>query len=347
MTESASKRFIRALKGEVLTPPPFWLMRQAGRYLPEYRETRGEAGGFLDLCYNPELATEVTLQPLRRYGMDAAILFADILVIPDALGQKVSFVKGEGPKLDPLNGAEDLDKLDLDAIHETLGPIYETLSRLSGAIPDTTALIGFCGAPWTVATYMVEGGGSKDYAGTKTWAYARTELFQRLIDLLVESTARYLIRQIEAGAEAVQIFDSWAGVLPETEFDRWVTTPIMQIIERVRDAHPDVPIIAFPRGAGPLYEAFIDKAKPDCVGLDTMVPVEWAAEKLQTRCCVQGNLDPIMVVAGGDRMLAEVDRILKALSKGPFVFNLGHGIVPQTPPEHVAALSERIKAFRG
>ena len=345
--QTSDKRFIRALKGETLTPPPFWLMRQAGRYLPEYMETRGTAGGFLDLCYNPELATEVTLQPLRRYGMDAAILFSDILVVPDALGQSVTFQKGEGPKLDALKDEGDLEKLGMGTFHDHLAPVYETVNRLSKAIPETTSLIGFCGAPWTVATYMVEGGGSKDYALTKTWAYAKTDLFQKVIDLLVDSTAAYLIRQVDNGAEALQIFDSWAGVLPELEFHKWVTEPIAGIVERVRDVHPDVPIIGFPRGAGELYGAFIDRTKVDCVGIDTTVPPEWAAETLQPKCCVQGNLDPIMLVAGGEKMLAETDRILKALGKGPFVFNLGHGIIPQTPPENVALLAERIKAFQG
>ncbi|GAB3123044.1 uroporphyrinogen decarboxylase [Novispirillum itersonii] len=342
-----SKRFIRALKGETLTPPPFWLMRQAGRYLPEYRATRTDAGGFLDLCYNPPLAVEVTLQPLRRYGMDAAILFSDILVVPDAIGQPVSFKVGEGPCLTPLADDAAVDALDPSRLKDHLKPVFETVSGLAGAIPETTALIGFCGAPWTVATYMVEGGGSKDYARTKEWAYGHPQRFQRLIDTLVEASAEYLCLQIEHGAEAVQIFDSWAGVLPEEEFRRWVIDPIRRITERVKDRYPGVPVIGFPRQAGLMYLPFARETGVDAVSLDTMIPLDWAAETLQPLLTVQGNLDPIALLVGGDHLDHAVDHILKTLGKGPFVFNLGHGIVPPTPPENVARLADRIRGWKG
>ncbi len=341
------KRFLRALAGETVTPPPFWLMRQAGRYLPEYRATRGDAGGFLNLCYSPDKAIEVTLQPLRRYGMDAAILFSDILVIPDALGRSVRFVQGEGPQLDPLTGAADIEALQLGNVRSHLAPVLETVRGLASAIPPTTALIGFCGAPWTVATYMIEGGGSKDYAETKRWAYGQPELFGRLIDTLVDASADYLIAQAEAGAEAVQIFDSWAGVLPEAEFRRWSLDPIRRITEKVKAAVPGLPVIGFPRGAGELYKDFARESGCDAVSIDTTIPVAWAAEHLQPHVTVQGNLDPIMLVVGGEAMDRAVDTILNALGHGPFVFNLGHGIVPHTPPENVARLADRIRAFKG
>jgi uroporphyrinogen decarboxylase len=341
------KPFLRALAGETLTPPPFWLMRQAGRYLPEYRATRTQAGSFLELCYNPTLAVEVTLQPLRRYGMDAAILFSDILVVPHALGQQVGFREGEGPALTPIRSAMDLDDLDLSGLHQRLEPVYQTVKGLSAAIPATTALIGFAGAPWTVATYMVEGGGSKDFAAAKGMMFADPELFGRLIDLLVRATGDYLIRQIDNGAEAIQIFDTWAGALPEDQFERWVIAPTRALVERIHAERPGVPVIGFPRHAGVLYRRFVIETKVDGVSLDPSVPLAWAAETLQPHCTVQGNLDPLLVVAGGEAMDAGIDRILAALGKGPFIFNLGHGIVPPTPPENVGRLAERVKAWRG
>jgi uroporphyrinogen decarboxylase len=321
-------------------------MRQAGRFLPEYRKVRADAGNFLDLCYNPELACEVTLQPLRRYGMDAAILFSDILVIPDALGRSVAFKQGEGPVLDPMVGMADVEALDGSAVLTHLAPVLETVRRISANLPQETALIGFCGAPWTVATYMIEGGSSKDYAKTKQWAYGQPQVFQALIDQLVESSAAYLIAQIEAGAEAVQIFDSWAGVLPEEEFRRWVMAPIAAMVEKIKAVHPTVPVIGFPRGAGLLYEDFAREVGCDAVSLDTTVPLEWAARVIQPLVTVQGNLDPIHLVTGGEAMDRAIDRILNVLGRGPFVFNLGHGITPPTPPENVARLAERIRAFR-
>ncbi len=342
--ERSGKALLRALAGERLPVPPVWLMRQAGRYLPEYRETRRQAGSFLDLCFNPALATEVTLQPIRRFGFDAAILFSDILVIPHALGQKLWFQEGEGPKLQALAGGDDLARLSLDALHERLGPVYETLDRLTTALPAETALIGFAGAPWTVASYMIEGGSSKDFRTAKTWAYSDPQGFQALIDLLVEATSRYLCRQVEAGAEALQLFDSWAGVWPEPYFRRWCLAPMAQIVRRVKAQHPQVPIILFPRGAGPLYAAVAAEAGAEALSLDTTLPLDWAAAQLQGRVTVQGNLDPILLVAGGPALETAAREIVAALSGGPFIFNLGHGIVPQTPPEHVAKLLDIVRS---
>ncbi|CDL00528.1 uroporphyrinogen decarboxylase [Magnetospirillum gryphiswaldense MSR-1 v2] len=344
---TATKPFLRALAGETITPPPFWLMRQAGRYLPEYRATRTQAGSFLDLCYNPELAVEVTLQPLRRYGFDAAILFSDILVVPDGLGQGVAFKEGEGPVLTPIRSARDLDGLDISGLHDRMAPVYATVAGLSKAIPATTALIGFSGAPWTVATYMIEGGGSKDFSQAKKLMWAEPETFARLMELLIEATGQYLIRQIDAGAEAIQIFDTWAGALPETEFRKWVIEPARRLVERIHSERPGIPVIGFPRGAGILYEAYVTETKVDGVSLDSSVPLDWAARVLQPKCTVQGNLDPILLVAGGDALDAGIDRVLNALGKGPFIFNLGHGIIPPTPPENVARLTQRVKAFKG
>jgi uroporphyrinogen decarboxylase len=322
-------------------------MRQAGRYLPEYRSVRAQANGFLDLCYTPEKATEVTLQPLRRYGFDAAILFSDILVIPDALGQAVRFQEGEGPKLSPIRTSTQLDALTLDGFQEHLRPVFETVSRLKTAIPTSTALIGFAGAPWTVATYMVEGSGSKDFLETKAMAYGHPELFQRLIDLLVKATGDYLIAQIDHGAEAIQLFDSWAGTLPEDEFVKWVIAPTRRLVERIKTERPGVPVIGFPRGAGALYQAFVEQTGVDAVSLDTGIPLGWAVKVLQPKVALQGNLDPVMVVTGGAALDAAVDRILSVCNKGPFIFNLGHGILQTTPPDHVARLVERVRAWRG
>jgi uroporphyrinogen decarboxylase len=344
---TATKPFLRALAGETITPPPFWLMRQAGRYLPEYRATRTQAGSFLDLCYNPELAVEVTLQPLRRYGFDAAILFSDILVVPDGLGQGVAFKEGEGPVLTPIRSARDLDGLDISGLHDRMAPVYATVAGLSKAIPATTALIGFSGAPWTVATYMIEGGGSKDFSQAKKLMWSEPETFARLMELLIEATGQYLIRQIDAGAEAIQIFDTWAGALPETEFRKWVIEPARRLVERIHSERPGIPVIGFPRGAGILYEAYVTETKVDGVSLDSSVPLDWAARVLQSKCTVQGNLDPILLVAGGDALDAGIDRVLNTLGKGPFIFNLGHGIIPPTPPENVARLAQRVKAFKG
>ncbi|MGF1631903.1 MAG: uroporphyrinogen decarboxylase [Kiloniellaceae bacterium] len=341
------KKMLRALGGETLQSPPVWLMRQAGRYLPEYRELRARAKGFLDLCYTPDFAVEVTLQPIRRFGFDAAILFSDILVVPHALGQEVWFEEGHGPRLEALQQPGDLARLSKDRLHGALAPVYETVRRLSRELPAETTLIGFAGAPWTVASYMLEGGSSRDFAAGKRWAYGAPEALQSLIDLLVEATGDYLIAQIDAGAEVVQIFDSWAGIWPEAQLRRWCLAPCRALVERIRAERPGVPVIVFPRGAGVLYQAYAAECGADALGLDTTVPLAWAREVLQTKTCLQGNLDPQMLVAGGSSLQQGVAEILEELSGGPFVFNLGHGIVPETPPEHVAEMLAQIRAWKG
>jgi len=337
------KPLLQTLAGNSVSPPPIWLMRQAGRHLEEYKALRSKAETFLDFCYTPDMAVEATLQPIRRYGMDAAILFSDILVIPDALGQNVSFVPGEGPKLPPLNGRSDIDRLDLSNLHDHLSPVYETVGRLSQELPRETALIGFAGAPWTVATYMIEGGGSKDYQKTRAYAYEVSDDFQALIDILVDATSAYLIRQADKGAEVVQIFDSWAGVLPPVQFDRWVIEPFQKIVSAVKEAHSDLPIIGFPRGAGLAYSRFAEQTGVDAVSLDSTVPLEWAAEHVQKHTVVQGNLDNLVLRAGGDQLEIEVKRVLDIFAGGPFIFNLGHGILPDTPVAHVERLLELVR----
>jgi uroporphyrinogen decarboxylase len=341
------KSFVRAIRGEIQARPCFWLMRQAGRYLPEYRATRAQAKGFVDLCLRPDLATEITLQPIRRYGMDAAILFSDILMIPHGLGQKLEFKEGEGPVLESVTDAAGIAALEkgLDGCLEKLGPIFETVSRVKAALPLDTALIGFAGAPWTVATYMVEGGGSKDFAKVRLLAARDPALFEKLIDVLIEATTRYLSRQIDAGAEVLQLFDTWAGVLPEDEYQRWAIEPVKEIIAQVRERHPSIPIIYFPKGSGMLYTHAAAETGADALGIDTSVPMEFA-KLLQHQVTVQGNLDPIKLAAGGKAMEESINRILAALAGGRFVFNLGHGVIPQTPPEHVARLAEIIRGWR-
>jgi len=342
-----SKPLLDALLGRPAERPPIWLMRQAGRYLPEYREVRARAGSFLDLCYAPELATEVTLQPVRRYALDAAILFSDILVVPDGLGRRVSFREGEGPVLEPITDDGELAALDLENMERHLAPVYETVRQVRAALPPAVTLIGFAGAPWTVATYMLEGGTSKDFATAKAWAYGRPEAFGKLIDCLVEATVRHLMAQISAGAEAVQLFDSWAGVLPEEAFEAWCIEPARRIVEVLRRQAPEVPVIGFPRGASCApggYERFVKRTGVAAVGLDTAVPPAWAAAVLQPKCTVQGNLDPILLLVGGKAMEDATRRIVDTLAGGAHVFNLGHGVVPQTPPENVARLVEIVRA---
>lgn len=341
----ADKTLIRALKGQTLSSPPIWLMRQAGRYLPEYRQIRARAADFLDFCLTPELAVEATLQPIRRYGFDAAILFSDILVVPHGLGRTVWFEEGSGPRLDPLERAEDIDRLSTERAAEALAPVYEAVRRLRPELPEETALIGFAGAPWTVASYMIEGGTSRDFALAKRWAYGAPDSFARLIEVLVEATADHLIAQVEAGAEALQIFDSWAGVWPEAGLRRWCLEPAAEIRRRVAAAYPDVPVILFPRGAGVLYAAFAEESGAQALSLDTTVPLSWARETLQGRVAVQGNLDPLLLIPGGEAQRAAAAAILDGLGHGPFVFNLGHGITPEAPPEHVAALVEQVRAW--
>ncbi len=348
MKNEMTKPFLQALNGEKPKHIPFWFMRQAGRYLPEYRELRAKAGGFLDMAYNPDFACEVTLQPIRRYGMDAAILFSDILVVPHALGQDLKFTAGEGPQLPPIRDKNGLMNLNIDRIDEILNPVYDAVSKIHSGLKtegfDQTTLVGFAGAPWTIATYMVEGSGSKEYAHVKSWAYRDPDGFQELIDLVSEATIHYLSRQIEAGAEALQLFDSWAGVLDETQFCRWCIEPAKRIVGALKIKHPDVPIIGFPRGAGFMYEAYARETGVDGLGLDQMVPLE-QARALQKICTVQGNLDPVALLAGGDIMENRVRKILDILSGGPFIFNLGHGVIKETPPENVQCLAEIIKDY--
>ena len=345
LSRSASqRRFLEPFKGRALSPPPVWLMRQAGRYLPEYRETRAKAGGFLKLCYTPELAAEVTLQPIRRYGFDAAILFSDILVVPDALGQKIAFLEGEGPKLEPIRDVNGLQRLNSSATGTKFAAVWETVARLRQDLPKETALIGFCGAPWTVATYMVQGEGSPDQAEARMWAYRDRSGFSKLIDLLVETSISYLDGQVKAGADCLQIFDTWAGSLPDDEFDRWVVGPTRRIRESLREMHPDIPVIGFPRGAGPAAVWYVAETGVDGIGCDTATPPYVMKEAFEDEdVVVQGNLDPLLLVAGGALMDERVDEILSLMRGQRFIFNLGHGIVPQTPPENVARLVERVR----
>lgn len=337
MSSGQPKPLLRALGGETLDRPPWWLMRQAGRYLPEYRALRARAAGFVEFCLTPELAAAATLQPVRRFGMDAAILFADILLIPRVLGQRVEFGE-DGPVLDALVEGPGIAGLRRGAF-SGLDPVYETVRRCCAALPPETALIGFAGAPWTVATYMVEGGSSRDFRLVKTWAYRNPEGFAELIGLIVAATVDYLSGQIAAGADVVQLFDSWAGVLPESGFERWVIEPTRQITARLKERFPTVPVIGFPRGAGLLYQRYAAESGVDAVGLDNIVPSRFARDQLQHRVAVQGHLDPVALLVGGSAMRDAVREIRAALEGGPFIFNLGHGVLPQTPPEHVAALA--------
>jgi uroporphyrinogen decarboxylase len=331
------------LNGEAVTPPPIWFMRQAGRYLPEYRAIRAKAGGFLDLCFNPDLAAEVTLQPVRRYGLDAAILFADILLIPHALGQRLSFVEGEGPRLDPLLTAEMLRGLDPRAVAERLAPIYETVRRCRASLPRKTALLGFAGAPWTVATYMLAGGPSREPAELRRIAYSDAGFIDALIDILVEATIPYLVAQIDAGADAVQIFDTWAGGLPETLLRRLSVEPMRKIAAGVKTQRPGTPVIFFPRGAGAMLETYAALPECDAISIDTSTPWGWARRTLSPHAVVQGGLDPLLVVRGGVEMESAA-RTLKTIFNGaPYIFNLGHGFTPQTPPEHVGRLVEIVR----
>jgi uroporphyrinogen decarboxylase len=336
-------RLLRVFAGEALSPPPLWLMRQAGRYLPEYREVRARAGGFLELCYTPELAADVTLQPIRRYGFDAAILFSDILVVPDALGQPVAFVEGEGPRLEAVRSSADLAGLRLEATRPKFARVCETVAKVRQELPDDTALFGFCGAPWTVATYMAQGQGSPDQAAARAWAYSDPAGFQRLIDLLVDASVEYLSGQVAAGADVLQIFDSWAGSLADDQFEQWVVAPTQALVERVKARHPLVPIIGFPRGAGLQAAAYAAKTGVDGVSCDTAMPLDFIGRELSGRTVVQGNLDPLLLVAGGEALERRVTQILRALAGKPFIFNLGHGIVPATPPENVARLVSLVR----
>jgi uroporphyrinogen decarboxylase len=320
-----------------------WLMRQAGRYLAEYREVRAQAGSFLNLCYNPELAAEVTIQPIRRFGFDAAIIFSDILVVPHALGQHLEFREGEGPHLDPITSLKDLSKLSVEKAKATFEIVYEAIHKTIAGLEGRAPLIGFCGAPWTVASYMVEGHGSSDYKAAKLLAYRHPEVFGGILELLVEASSVYLIGQANAGARALQIFDSWAGALADNDFEAFVIEPTAKIVKRVKAVHPNVPIIGFPRGSSPQYEEYVAKTGVDALGCDTAAPLKTMAA-MQSKLTVQGNLDPLLLLAGGDAMERRVKSILASLSGKPYVFNLGHGILPETPIENVERLIQLVRS---
>jgi uroporphyrinogen decarboxylase len=342
-TPPLDSSFLKVLAGQPNSPPPIWLMRQAGRYLPEYREVRSRVASFLDICRTPELAAEVTLQPLRRFNLSAAIVFSDILIVPYALGQKLEFVEGEGPKLDPVRDGQAIARLDDSNLLRTFGAVYETVERVSSALPKDVPLIGFCGAPWTVASYMVAGGSSKEQAEARLWAYREPAIFLDLIQLLIDTSVEYLLGQVNAGADVLQIFESWAGCLSDDEFARWCIAPARSIVERVKQKAPHVPIIGFPRGSGPLAVRYAKEAGIDAIGCDATLPLDWIKDSLQPLLPVQGNLDPLLLVSGGSRLDARVKATLAELGKGPFIFNLGHGIQPNTPISHVERLIALVK----
>lgn len=336
------KPLLDVLNGHRQAKPPMWIMRQAGRYLPEYRELRTKAKSFIDFCYTPAMATEATLQPIRRYGFDGAILFSDILVVPDALGQQVSFAEGEGPRLPPITSMEGLKGLSEEIDLERLSPVFEAIERIKGALPRETTFLGFCGAPWTVGSYMVAGKGTPELAPSRLMAYRDPVFMDTLVDKLVVASTAYLVRQFRAGVDAVQIFESFAGALTPDAFDRWSIKPITRIIAGVRKEVPGAKIIVFTRNAG-VGHARVIETGADAAGLDWGVDGRWAAKTLQRHIAVQGNLDPLTVVAGGDAMLRGIDRVLEDFGGGRHIFNFGHGIVPETPPEHVATLVRRVR----
>jgi uroporphyrinogen decarboxylase len=341
MTE---KTILRALRGEQQATPPIWMMRQAGRYLPEYRATRAKAGDFLSLCYNPDLAAEVTLQPIRRYGFDAAILFADILLLPQALGVDLWFETGEGPRLSTTTTASAVAALrSNDAIHDTLSPVYETVRILSRALPRETTLIGFAGAPWTVATYMIAGRGTPDQGPAHALKAADRATFSALIDRITDATVAYLSMQVQAGAEVVKLFDSWAGSLKGQDFIDFAVKPAARIITALKARHPGLPIIAFPREAGSAYVGFARATGADCVALDNSVSPEWAAANVQVDGCVQGNLSPDHMVTGGPDLVRATRRVVHAFQAGPHIFNLGHGITPDANPDHVQLMIDTVR----
>jgi uroporphyrinogen decarboxylase len=340
---SVNKKLLNVLNGQREKIPPVWMMRQAGRYLPEYRATREQAGSFLDLCFNPQLAAEVTLQPIRRFHFDGAILFSDILVVPYALGRKVDFVAGEGPKLEPIEDAPTAQSIKREVDHGKLDPVYETIRLVKSQLPDEVTFLGFCGAPWTVATYMIAGHGTPDQEPARLFAYRHPDVFDDLLQILVKASAEYLIRQLKAGVDAVQIFDTWAGILPPEEFARWCIAPLRRIILSVRDEIPDAKIIGFPRGAGTMLERYVTELPVNAVGLDWMIDKTFARERIQKVKPVQGNLDPVALTAGSEALDRAVDDVMRAFSDGPFIFNLGHGITPQTPIAHVEQMLKRVR----
>jgi uroporphyrinogen decarboxylase len=335
------------LAGRRTERPPVWMMRQAGRYLPEYRELREQAGSFLDLCFTPSLAAEVTLQPVRRFNLDAAILFSDILVVPHALGQKVSFAAGEGPQLEPVVSPDSVAKLSRRIDLGSLAPVFETIRLVRAGLPRNVALLGFCGAPWTVATYMVAGHGTPDQAPARLFAYGEPKKFAELVSILIDASVEYLAEQFAAGVDAVQLFDTWAGVLSPEEFARWCIAPARHIVEGLRQRVPGAKIIGFPRGAGASLVRYVDAVAVDAVGLDWTVDRAFAREEVQSRRPVQGNLDPLALLAGGAALDEGVDAVLAAFADGPFIFNLGHGILPETPIAHVERMLARVRRAGG
>tara|TARA_R110002124_G_scaffold26361_3_gene94785 strand:- start:33510 stop:34541 length:1032 start_codon:yes stop_codon:yes gene_type:complete len=337
------RTFLEPFHGIIPARPPVWFMRQAGRYLSEYRELRKTAPNFLSFCYSPDLTVEATLQPIRRYGFDAAIMFSDILVIPDALGQNVRFEEGVGPLLDPITDRAGISALKTDGVLDHLAPVFETLTRLRRELPDETALIGFAGAPWTLAFYMIEGRGGVDGGKLKRMAYGQPEDFQVLMTVLEESLVAYLCRQVEAGAEVLQLFDSWSGIADETLFKRWIIEPMARIVARIKEAHPTVPIIGFPRGAGPMVAAYAAETGVDGMSVDSQIPLSWARKNVAGNFVLQGNLDNQLLVTGGEEMDRAVERIVGDMQGHPFVFNLGHGILPPTPPEHVGRVLDMLR----
>jgi uroporphyrinogen decarboxylase len=332
---------LAVLKGERFDPPPIWLMRQAGRYLPEYRQLRAHKGSFLDLVYDSDAAAEVTLQPLQRFDFDAAILFSDILIVPFAIGQNLSFVAGEGPRLTPTLGSAGLDSL--TPALTRLEPVYETVRKVKARLSPSTALIGFAGAPWTVATYMIAGQGSRDQGETRRLAYSDPERFAAIVGRIEDVTFGYLSGQVEAGAEVLQLFDSWAGSLAPAQFERWVIAPTARLVERLKAEHPGVPVVGFPKGAGGKLRAYAGETGVDCVGVDETVDPLWANRELPAGFPVQGNLDPLALIAGGEQMRDAVRRIVDAFRDRPHIFNLGHGILPDTPVENVEQLVALVK----
>jgi uroporphyrinogen decarboxylase len=338
---------IQALNGSLTPRVPFWFMRQAGRYLPEYKAVRATTSGFLDLCFTPDKAAEVTLQPLRRFGMDAAILFSDILVIPHGLGVDVRFVEGEGPRVGLCDSREAIEKLDLSTVRKKLEPVAETVKLVRKNLPEGAALIGFAGAPWTVACYMLQGKSGKEFEAARLFALAEPVLMQQLIDTLVTATAEYLSMQIEAGAQAIQIFDSWAGLLTPNEFETWVTQPTVKLVKSVREKHPSVPIIGFAKGAGLSLHEYAKRTEVNCIGVDQFTPMEFAiGARAHAKQAVQGNLDPLLIASNKDEAVRQTKVILEKFKNTPSVFNLGHGFIPSTPIENVAAVADAIKAWR-
>ena len=346
MVEQSAKPLIRVLEGEAVWPPPIWIMRQAGRYLPEYRATRAEAGTFLDLCYTPRFAADVTLQPIRRFGFDAAIIFSDILVVPHALGQEVGFIENEGPRLDPISSSSDLNRLADELPLERLAPVFETLDRVKSALPVQTALLGFCGAPFTVASYMIAGRGTPDQAPVRLAAYRDPLFVAALIERLVDASTRYLIRQIDAGADAVQIFESFGAALPPVLFEPLSLGPITRIIREVKAARPKARFIVFVRGGGAHLYRFAEDRIADALALDWTLDIARTVSSVGPSVATQGNLDPLALIAGGSPLAEGIDTILTAVRGRPHIFNLGHGILPQTPTEHVADLVSRVRGGR-